>query len=66
MISEDDLALIDEISGLNYFLTSMLRHNDIPESTKQRIRARMNVYSGTRPKEVAMNDLRTKVFGEYR
>ncbi len=53
-ITIDDFALIDEISGLNHYLENFLKVRDIPETVKDRIRARMVTYSGTKPKEIAM------------
>ena len=42
----NDLALIDELSGLNEFLENVMQTQRFPETTKARIRARMNVYDG--------------------
>ena len=62
----DDFALIDEMSGLNLFLDNFLLSHDVPETVKDRIRARMIRYSGDKPKEIAMNELRIKMFGDSR
>ena len=62
----DDFALIDEISGLNIFLEAHLRSQDIPETTKDRIRARMFTYQGEKPKEIALNEMREVIFGGAR
>ena len=65
-LSLDDFALIDEMSGLNEFLDTFMAHHDIPETVKDRIRARMIRYSGDKSKEIAMNELRNKIFGDQR
>ena len=62
----DDFALIDEMSGLNLFLDNFLQSHSVPETVKERIRARMIRYSGDRPKEIAMNEMRNKLFGDQR
>lgn len=65
-ITLDDFALIDEMSGLNSFLDNFLNSHDVPETVKDRIRARMVRYSGDKPKEIALNELRMKIFGDSR
>jgi hypothetical protein len=60
----DDFALIDELSGLNLFLNNFMRTHNIPETVKDRIRSRMIPYSGAKPKEVALQELRLKIYGE--
>jgi hypothetical protein len=65
-ISLDDFALIDEMSGLNDYLDNFLSHHEIPETVKDRIRARMVRYSGDKTKEIAQNELRNKIFGDQR
>ena len=62
----NDLALIDEISGLNTFLEGFIAMNNIPETVKDRIRARMITYDSTVPKEVALNEMRDAIFGTGR
>ena len=37
--------------------------NDMPETVKDRIRARMVTYDSTKPKEVALNEMRDVIFG---
>ena len=66
IITMDDLALIDEMSGLTLFLDNFLSSHDVPETVKERIRARIVRYSGDKPKEIAMNELRNKMFGDQR
>lgn len=62
----DDFALIDEISGLNSFMERFLITQDIPETTKQRIRSRMFTYKSEKPKEIALNEMRECIFGTGR
>ena len=66
LITMDDLALIDEMSGLTLFLDNFLLSHDVPETVKDRIRARMIRYSGDKPKDIAMNEFRNKLFGDQR
>jgi hypothetical protein len=65
-MSLDDFALIDEISGLNTFLEGFLGSNDIPETVKDRMRARMFTYQSEKPKVVALNEMREVIFGGAR
>jgi hypothetical protein len=65
-VTIDDFALIDELSGLNLYLENFMLSHDIPETTKDRIRARMVKYSGDKPKQVAMQELRIKLYGDAR
>ena len=62
-VSLNDFALIDELSGLNNFLEGFLAMNDIPETVKDRIRARMVKYESDKPKEIALNEMRDVIFG---
>ena len=62
-VTLNDFALIDELSGLNNFLEGFLAMNDIPETVKDRIRARMIKYESDKPKEVALNEMRDVIFG---
>ena len=65
-ITMNDLALIDEVSGLNEFLENVMMVQGFPEATKDRIRARMHEYSGPEPKEIALNRMSMSMFGENR
>jgi hypothetical protein len=58
--------LIDEMSGLNEYLDNFLSTHEIPETVKDRIRARMVRYSGDKTKDIAANELRNKIFGDQR
>ena len=65
-ITIDDLGLIDEISGLNEFLENTMQTQRFSETTKAKIRAKMNVYEGAKPKEIAMNEISMAMFGDNR
>lgn len=65
-ITLDDFALIDELSGLNLYLENFMLSQNIPETVKNRIRARMFTYSGDKPKEIAMQEMRLKLYGNGR
>ena len=62
-VTLNDFALIDELSGLTNFLEGFLAMNDIPETVKDRLRARMIKYDSDKPKEVALNEMRDVIFG---
>lgn len=66
VLTVHDLALIDEVSGLNRFLNNYMNQYDLPEATKQRLRAQMFEYNGREPKEIALNRLRIDTFGNGR
>ena len=63
-VTIDDLALIDELSGLNPYLENFMKTNNLPEAVKERIRARMVKYSGDKPMEVALQEMRLKIYGD--
>ena len=65
-VTIDDFALIDELSGLNPFLEDFMHSHNVPETVKDRIRARMVHYSGEKPKEIALMELREKIYGNQR
>ena len=65
-ITMDDFALIDELSGLNHYLENFMMVHSMPETVKDRIRARMVLYSGDKPKEMAINEMRMKIYGNAR
>ena len=62
----NDLALLDEISGLNEFLENTMQTQNFSETTKARIRARMHTYQGDKPKEVALNEISIALYGDNR
>ena len=59
----NDFALIDEISGFTLFLDNFMKTNEMPEHTKDRIKALMFRYDSEKPKEVALNEVREVLFG---
>ncbi len=61
-----DFALIDEMSGLNDYLDNFMMSQNLPETTKDRIKARMVRYNGKVPKDIALNELRLSMFGDKR
>ena len=46
----NDCALIDEISGLTDFLDNFMQAHNLPETKRDRIRARMFRYTGDKDK----------------
>ena len=65
-MSINDFALIDELSGLNQYLDNFMMTQNLPETTKERIKANMVRYKGSVPKEIALQDLRMQMFGNHR
>ena len=65
-ICMDDFALIDEVSGLNDFLRNHMKNTAMSETQKDRIRAHMIEYKGTRDKNVALNEMSMAMFGDSR
>ena len=66
VLTLDDFALIDEMSGLTDFIDEFVRTHQVPESVKKRIESHMIRYSGEQSKDIAMNKLRMKMFGDGR
>ena len=66
MISINDFAIIDELSGLTAFVDKFMIEHDVPETVKLRIEAHMFRYQGEEPKEVALNKMKNKLFGNQR
>ena len=62
-LNTNDFALIDEISGLNTYLDNFMKSNAMPETVKDRIRARMFRYESEKPREIALNEMRDVIFG---
>ncbi len=62
-ITTDELALLDELSGLTPFIDTVLTQKNIPVSMRSRIESRIFRYSGERPKVIAMNELRENLYG---
>ena len=65
-LSINDFALIDEMSGLTDYLDNFMMSQGLPETTRERIRARIVRYEGPKPKEIAKNELRISMFGDQR
>ena len=65
-VTEDDLALIDEISGLTEFLNNFMLNENLPETTREKIRGYMTEYKGSKPKEIAINELAISMYGDQR
>lgn len=66
VVTMDDFALIDEMSGLTTYLDNFMLHQDMSEAGKERIKAHMFRYNGKKPKEVALNEIRLAIFGDQR
>ena len=64
--TRNDLALIDELSGLTEFLNNFMTNQNLPETSRERIRTYMTEYNGEKPKEEALNELAIAMFGEGR
>ena len=43
-----------------------MKQQDLPETVKERIRARMFRYEAEKPKEIALNEMRMSIFGNQR
>jgi len=67
-VTVNDFALLDEMSGLTLYLDNFLITQNLPETTKERIRAYMIRYrpEKNKSKEVALNELRIAMFGDQR
>ena len=63
-INLNDFALIDEISGLTDFLDNFMLTHNLPETKRDRIRARMFRYTGDKDKSVAKQELYMSMFGD--
>lgn len=63
-ITLDDFALIDELSGLNTFLDNFMNTHKVPETVRDRINARLLRYSGDKPMDIAMQEMRIKLYGD--
>ena len=63
-VTVNDCALIDEISGLTDFLDNFMQNMNLPETKRERIRARMFRYEGDKDKAVAKQELYISLFGD--
>ena len=64
--TENDLALIDELSGYNNVLNNFMQEQNLPETTREKFRVYMREYKGDKPKEVALNEMAISMFGGQR
>ena len=62
--STDELALIDEMSGLTDFIDQYLATNNFPEHIQSKIRSRVMQYSGKKSKDQIRYDIYKRQFGE--
>lgn len=65
-VTLDDIALVDEISGLNDFMDNFMKTHNLTQMQRERIEARMFRYKGEKPKEVALNEMRMFLYGDSR
>ena len=65
-MTTDDMALIDELSGLTNFLNNFMKNQNLPEANRDRLRAFMHEYKGEKPKEQALNEMAMVMFGDHR
>ena len=65
-ITEDDLALIDEISGLKEFVETIILNTNMPQHVQAKMRSRIAQYSGKKTKEELAFNLHTKFYGRQR
>lgn len=65
-ISMNDLALIDEISGLNDFMDNFMKTHKVTEMQRERIESRLVRYKGDKPKDIALNEMRMFLYGDSR
>jgi hypothetical protein len=66
VVTMNDLALIDEMSGLNLFMDNFMKTNNMSESQRARIESRLVRYNGEKPKEIAINEMKMFLFGDSR
>ena len=66
IVTLNDFAIIDELSGLTAFVDKFIIENNVPETVKERIEAHMYRYEGEEPKEVALNNMKNIMFGNQR
>ena len=62
----DDFALLDEMSGLTMFMDNFLQSHHLPETTKERIKARYLHYDGDKNRVEALNEMRLAMYGSSR
>lgn len=65
-ISKNEFALLDEMSGITTFLDNFMLQHDMPETSKERIKALMFRYESPVPRQIALNQMRIEMFGDQR
>jgi len=65
-VTLDDMALIDELSGLNLFMDNFMKTHNLSQQQRSRIEARLVRYNGKKPKEEAINEMRMFLYGGKR
>ena len=62
-VTVDDLAYIDEISGLKDFVDQFLRSTNLPVAVESNFRSYINEYSGTKSKDQVRYEFYRKMYG---
>ena len=62
--TENELALIDEMSGLTDFLHNFMHNQNMPETQREKIRSFITEYKGEKPKEQALNEMAIAMYGD--
>ena len=62
-LTQDDLAYIDELSGLTDFTEHMIIEKNMPLAAQRRLRAHIAPYTGTKSKEQVAYEVHEKFFG---
>ena len=65
-VTADDIALIDELTGYTAFLNNFMLNQNLPETSRERIRGFMTEYKGEKPKAVALNEMALAMYGDQR
>ncbi len=65
-LTMDDFALIDELSGLTDYLDNFMHTMNMSEMAKRRLEARIVRYKGSKPKDIALNEMRLRLYGTGR
>ena len=63
-ITVDDLAYIDEISGLKDFIEQYLRTANLPVNVESNFRSYINEYTGTKSKDQVRYEFYKKMYGD--
>ena len=65
-LNQDDLAWLDDVSGLSGFIEDLIKNNSVPQATIDQLRARVIPYSGAKSKEQVDFEAHEKFFGRQR